>query len=100
MSLAYIRMLGREVVALVPLFTIHVSKLYKQMNEFKVLITFLQVEGVSQRKIHHRLVSVHGQNIFSLKVMSLWCNKFKDGRRTLNEVPEKRRGRQTKDLAH
>jgi hypothetical protein len=66
--------------------------------EVHAVVRFLQAEGVSQGKIHHRLVSVYGQNIFSQKKMSVWCNKFKNGRTTLNDDPQKQR--QTKDLAH
>jgi hypothetical protein len=43
------------------------------------VVRLLQVEGVSQSKIHLRLMSVCGQNVFSQKEVSVWCNKFKDG---------------------
>jgi hypothetical protein len=33
--------------------------------EFEVPVTFLQAERASQHKIHHMIVSVYGQNIFS-----------------------------------
>jgi hypothetical protein len=68
MSLAYTGMSGRgQVATLVSLFSIHMSKLYKQnkmagvtenYSKFKarMVVRFLQAEGVSQNKIHCRLV--------------------------------------------
>jgi hypothetical protein len=53
----------------------------------------LQAEVVSQSEIHCRLVSVHDQNVFSWKEVSLWWNKFKNCWTALNDDPEKQRGR-------
>jgi transposase len=61
--------------------------------EVYAVARFLQAEGVSQSEIHRRLVSVYGQNVFSRKEVSVWCNKFKDGRMALNDDPQKHRGR-------
>jgi hypothetical protein len=61
--------------------------------EVHLEVRFLQVEGVSQGKIHHRLVSVYGLNVFSQKEESVWCNKFKDGLAALNCDPDKLRSR-------
>jgi hypothetical protein len=46
--------------------------------EVGAVVRFLQAEGLSESKIHHRLVSVYGQNVFSQKEVSVWCKKFKD----------------------
>jgi hypothetical protein len=65
MSLAYIGMSGRGEIVLISLFSIHLSKLYKQIkmagviedySEFEVrsVVRFLQAEGVSQSEIHCR----------------------------------------------
>jgi hypothetical protein len=42
-------------------------------SEFEVsaLVTFLQVEGVSQDEIDRRLMSVYGQKVFSRKEVSV-----------------------------
>jgi hypothetical protein len=61
--------------------------------EVHAVVRFLQAEGVSQTKIHRRLVSVYGQNVFSQKEVSVWCNKFEDGRTALIDDPLKHRGR-------
>jgi hypothetical protein len=45
--------------------------------EVRTVVRFLQAEGVSQSKIHRRLMSVYGQNVFSRKEVSVWCNKIK-----------------------
>jgi hypothetical protein len=37
--------------------------------EVPAVVWFLQAEGVSQREIHCRLVSVYGQNVFRQKYM-------------------------------
>jgi hypothetical protein len=39
--------------------------------EVSMVVRFLQAEGMSQSKIHRRLVSVYGQNVFSLKEVSV-----------------------------
>lgn len=62
--------------------------------EVRVVIHFLQAEGVTQSVIHRRLVNVYGQNVLNRKeVVRVWSNKFKDGRTTLADVPEEHRGR-------
>jgi hypothetical protein len=61
--------------------------------EVRAMVRFLKAEGVSQRKIHRKLVSVYGQNVFRRKEVSVWCNKFKDGQTTLYDYPQKHRGR-------
>jgi hypothetical protein len=38
-------------------------------------------------------VSVYGQKVFSRKEVSVWRNKFKNGRMTLNDDLQKYRGR-------
>jgi hypothetical protein len=43
-------------------------------------------------------VSVYGQNVFSRKEVSVWRNKFKDGRTALNDEPGQHRGRQKTSL--
>jgi hypothetical protein len=48
------------------------------------LVRFLHAEGVSQ--IHHRLVSVYGQNVFSQTEVSVQCGQFKDGRTALDDA--------------
>jgi hypothetical protein len=48
-------------------------------SEVCVVVRFLHAEGVSQSEIHRRLVSVYSEEVFSRKVLSVWCNKFKDG---------------------
>jgi hypothetical protein len=53
--------------------------------EVRAVVRFSQAEGVSQREIQRRLVSVYGQKIFSWKEVSVWCNKFKVGRTALND---------------
>jgi hypothetical protein len=69
MSLAYIDTSGRgKVAALVSLFSIHVSKLYKRTkwpvienySKFEVckVVRLLQAEGLSESEIHRRLGSV------------------------------------------
>jgi hypothetical protein len=58
-------------------------------------IRILQAEAVSQSQILHRLMCVYGQNVFSQKEVSVWCNKFKDGRTALNDDPWKHTGRST-----
>lgn len=64
-------------------------------SKFEVctVVRFLQAEGVSQSKIHCRLVSVYGQKVFSRKEVSVWCNKFKDGLTALIDDPQQHRGR-------
>jgi hypothetical protein len=42
--------------------------------EVRAVVRFLQAEGVSQSKIHHMLVSVYGQNVFSRKEVFVWPN--------------------------
>jgi hypothetical protein len=66
-------------------------------SKFEVCTVFryLQVERVSESKFHQRLVSVYGQNVFSQKEVSVWCNKFKDGHTALNDDPGKEEGRQS-----
>jgi hypothetical protein len=44
---------------------------------------------VSQKEIHLRLVSAYGQEVFIRKVVSVWCDKFTDGRIGLNDDAEK-----------
>jgi hypothetical protein len=61
--------------------------------EARVVARFLQAEGVSRSGNHRRSVSVYAQNVFSRKEVSVWCTRFKDGRMTLNDDPEKHRGR-------
>jgi transposase len=62
--------------------------------EVRAVVRFLHAEGVSQSEIHHRLVSVYGQNVFSRKEVAVWCNKFKHGQTALNDDdPQKHRGR-------
>jgi hypothetical protein len=56
--------------------------------EVHAVIRFLQAERVIQGDIHRRLVSVYVQKVFSRKEASVWCNKFKDGRRALNDGPK------------
>jgi hypothetical protein len=53
------------------------------------VVTLLEAEGVSQNEIHHRLVSVYSQKVFSQK--EVWCNKFKDGQTALNDDAQKHR---------
>jgi hypothetical protein len=53
----------------------------------------LQAEGMSQSKIHRRLLGVYGQNAFSGKEITAWCKKFKDIRTALSDDPEINRGR-------
>jgi hypothetical protein len=48
-----------------------------------------------QSEIHSGSVSVYGRNVFSPNEVSLWCNKFKDGRTALIDDPEKHQGRRT-----
>jgi hypothetical protein len=60
--------------------------------EVREMIRFLQVEGASHSEIHRRLVSDYGQKSFSRKEVSVWCNKFRGGRTTLNDDSEKHRG--------
>jgi hypothetical protein len=71
------------------------ASVVKYYSKFEIctVVRFLQAEGVSQSKIHHRLVSVYNQNVFSLKEVSVWYNKFKDGQTALNDDPQKHRGR-------
>jgi hypothetical protein len=38
-------------------------------------------------------VSVYGQNVFIREEVSVWYNKFKDGRTGLNDNPEEHGGR-------
>jgi hypothetical protein len=40
---------------------------------------------------HRRLVSGYGQKVYSRKEVSMWCTKFKDGRKVRDT--EKHRGR-------
>jgi hypothetical protein len=54
--------------------------------------------GLSQSEIHRRSVIVYGPNVWSREEMSVWCDKFRDGRTALNDDPEKQG--QTKDHAH
>jgi hypothetical protein len=61
--------------------------------EVRAVVRFLQAEGVSQRKLHREIESVYGDKVFSRKEVSVWCNKFKDGRTALNDDPEKNSGR-------
>jgi hypothetical protein len=61
--------------------------------EVHTVVRFSQAEGVNQSDIHRRLVSACGQNVFSQREVSVWCNKFKDGRMALNDDPQKHRGR-------
>jgi hypothetical protein len=65
----------------------------KNYSKFYVcaVVRLLQTEEVSQREIRRRLVSVHGQ-VFRRTEVSLWYNKFKDGRTSVNDDPEKHRG--------
>jgi histone-lysine N-methyltransferase SETMAR len=64
-------------------------------SEVRAVVRLLQAEGVSESKIHRRLVSVYGQNLFNRKEPSVWCNKFKDGRTTLGStvIIHRNRGR-------
>jgi hypothetical protein len=99
-SLAYIGMWGRGEVGALVSFSIHVSKPYIMAgvigNYCKLLfygvVRFLQAE-VSQNEIHCRLVSAYGQNVFRLKEVFVWCNKFTDGRTELIDDLEEHRGR-------
>jgi hypothetical protein len=88
---------SREVAALVSLFFIHVSKLYKRTKWpvwLKMVRAVVRIcSRRSQSEIHRRLVSVYGQNVFSRKEVFVWCNKFKDVRTALNDDPQKHRGR-------
>jgi hypothetical protein len=59
--------------------------------EVRALVRFLQVEGVSQSEIYRRLVSDYAPKVF--KKVSVWCDKFKDGRTALNDDPQGHRGR-------
>jgi hypothetical protein len=65
---------------------------YSQL-EVPAMVTFLQVEGISWSEIHHRLVSVYGQNVFCRKEVYLGCNKFNDGRTALSDDPGRHRSR-------
>jgi hypothetical protein len=62
-----------------------------------MVVRFLQAEGVSQSEIHRRLVNGYGWKVFSRKEVSVWCNKFRDGRTALNDDTEKHKS-QTQDL--
>jgi hypothetical protein len=68
-----------------------VSNYYSKF-EVSGVVRILQ-EGVSQSEIHRRLLSVYGQKVFSRKEVSVWYNKFKDGRAALNDDPQEHRGR-------
>jgi hypothetical protein len=61
--------------------------------QVRAVARFLQAERVSQSEIQRRIVSVYGQKVFSRKEVSVWCNKFKDGRTALSDDPQKHRGR-------
>jgi hypothetical protein len=53
--------------------------------EDHAVVRFLQAEGVSQNKIHSRLLSAYGQNVSSRWRLSVWLNKFKYGRTALKK---------------
>jgi hypothetical protein len=53
--------------------------------ELCAVVRFFQAEGVSQV----RSASVYGQKVLSRKKVSVWRNRFKDGRTALNDDPEK-----------
>jgi hypothetical protein len=93
MWIANIGTSGRgEVTALVSLFASHVSKRTSEQNgrcDWKLFQVWGQAEEVNQSEINRRLLSDLSQNIFSQKEVSVLCNKFKDGRTTLNDGPEK-----------
>jgi hypothetical protein len=107
MSLACIGTSGRkESATLVSLFSIHVSKPYKWKKiasvienytklEIHLLVNILQAEKVSESRIPPRLVGVCIQKVFSWKELELstWCNNIKDGKMSLNEDPEKHKGK-------
>jgi hypothetical protein len=59
----------------------------------RAVVRYWQAEGVIHSEVHHRLVSVYCQIVFSLKEVSLRCNKFKDCRTALNVNPEKQESR-------
>jgi hypothetical protein len=73
MSLAHISTSSKAAVLV--LFSIHVLKLCKRTltgvtedhskSEVRMVVRFLQAEGVSQSEIHHRLESVYGEKVFS-----------------------------------
>jgi hypothetical protein len=67
---------------------------YYSKFDVRVVVRFLQAEGISQSDINCRVVSVYVQNILSKKEVSVWCSEFEDGRTALNDDPEKYRGRQ------
>jgi hypothetical protein len=102
MSLGYIGRIGRgELAAPMWLFSIQASALQankmagviKKYLKFRVVVGFLQAEGVNQSDIHRRLlVCVFGQNLFSGKKDFVWRNKFEYGQKALNVDPEKHRG--------
>jgi hypothetical protein len=58
-------------------------------SEVRAVVRFLQAEGVSEREIHRRLVSVYGQNVFIRKELSACCNKFKDRGTARNDDAQK-----------
>lgn len=68
-----------------------VNENYFKFEVHKV-VKILQAE-VSQSKIHSKLVSVYGQNVFSRKEGFMWCKEFKDGLTALNDDPQKYRGK-------
>jgi hypothetical protein len=103
MSLAYIGMSGKGKAAAVGSSPSTCLSFTTQQNaditenyfkfEFCMAVRFLQAKQVSRTKIHRGFVSVYGQNVFSQKKVSVWCNKLKDGRTALNDDPVKQRGR-------
>jgi predicted DNA-binding protein YlxM (UPF0122 family) len=61
--------------------------------EVRAMVRFLHADGMSQSKIHRRLASVYGYNVFSRMEVSVWCNTYKDSQRALNDDPQEHRGR-------
>jgi hypothetical protein len=61
-------------------------------SEVRAVVKCFRAEGLIESEICRRLVSVYGQKVFSRKV-SMWCNKFRDGRTAWNYVPDKQGGR-------
>jgi hypothetical protein len=62
------------------------------MFDVRKVVRLSQVEEMSESGILRRLLCACGPNVFSRKEVSVWCDRFQDGRTALNDDPEGDRG--------
>ncbi|XP_049762475.1 uncharacterized protein LOC126088379 [Schistocerca cancellata] len=55
--------------------------------EVRAVIRYEWARGVSGTEINNRLVEVYGSGVMSRQTVRRWCQKFRDGRQQVQEIP-------------